>query len=220
MTVSTPNAMISFLNHVAFFFSFLSGSAFLSSKRRAVTLMHALVVGKSADMYAELFKYYLRAATGAGLRPPPPASVETSVSTASRGTQHRGGAACSAMLLDFEMAKHLGFFSAMADVFGGVPSDYLGQVVGCRVHLQRFLLPKCGNSTHSTFLIAILKMRDSDALSTLKATTIKVRYMHAHYVQEGDRPNAGVLKWLLNNPPAVAAAFPVSAGRLGRDAVW
>lgn len=181
--------------------------------------MRAFVVGKSADMDAELFKYYLRAATGAGLRPPPPSPVETTVSTASRGTQPRGGAAFSAILLDFEMAEHFGFYSATADVFGGAPSDYLGRVVGCRVHLQRFLLAKCGNSTQSTFYQAIMEMRDSDALSTLKATTIKVRYMHAHYVQEGDRPKAGVLKWLLSNPPAVAAAFPVSAGRLGRDAV-
>lgn len=200
--------------------------AYLPSERRSVTLFRALVVGKTTEMYYELFQYYFKAAKQAGLRPPaddaatvaaqPPAH-ETAASDAGRLAR---GAQFSAVLLDFELAEHNGLFKALANVFGDIPLRYHGRVVGCRVHLQRFLLPKCGNDFKHPFFTNIMRLRDVDGVVGVTRVMQKLHEMYEQYDgEEGGSSKANCLTWMLDNRSIVVSAFPFCSGQLSRDAI-
>lgn len=122
--------------------------AYLPSERRSVTLFHALVVDKTTEMYCELFQDYFTAAKEAGLRSPTDYASTTAALHAAHETaavafgHSQRGNQVSVVLLDFELAEHKRLFKALANVFCYIHLRYHGRVLGCRVHLRRFLLPK------------------------------------------------------------------------------
>lgn len=200
--------------------------AYLPSERRSVTLFRALVVGKTTEMYCELFQSYFRAAKEAGLRSPADDASTTAAQAAAHETtavtpgRPKRGAQFSAVLLDFELAEHNGLFKALANVFGDIPLRYHGRVVGCRVHLQRFLLPKCGNDYNDPFFVNLMRLRDVDSVVGVTRVMQKLHEMYELYDgEEGGGSKANCLKWMLDNRSIVVAAFPFCSGQLSRDAI-
>lgn len=85
------------------------------------------------------------------------------------------------MLLDFEMAQHNGLFQAFSNEYGGTASQYHGRVVGCRVHLYRFLLLKGGNNHDDPFIESIMNLRDVDQVVQVSRFHGKLRDVWEQY---------------------------------------
>lgn len=83
-------------------FSFFMGDrAFVLSLNRSLTLLRAMVIGKSTDVYEELFTYYLHMAEANGLVGPPVRRMPVS----SESHQHQRAFFVSATM-DFETGQH------------------------------------------------------------------------------------------------------------------
>eukprot|EP00170_Pyropia_yezoensis_P000035 contig_649_g35 len=176
--------------------------AYLPSERRSVTLFHALVDGKTTEMYCELFQYYFTAATQAGLRSPADEASTTAAPAAAHETAAvtsglpQCGAQSSAVLLDFELAEHNGLLKALANVFWNITLRYHGRVVGGRV------------------------LGDVDDVVGVTPVMRKLHELYELYDgEERGGSNAKSLKWKLDNRPIVVAAFPFCSGQLSRDAI-
>jgi len=161
-------------------------------------------------MYTDILYHFLYFARLAGFQLPGPPGA--------RAAQGRE-AQFSAMHLDFELAEHNGLYRALSRAFGGSPADYLGRVVGFRVHLQRFLRPKCGNDVKDDFYKDLMQMRDAGAAITYARMQQNLRAMLIRYSQESDRYKINCLKWLLDHETAAAASLPACAGRLAPDTI-
>lgn len=89
------------------FFSLLCcNSAFVLSVNRAFTLFRAMVIGKSADVYEELYEFYFRTAATNGLVGP---LVRTAAGHSDSPVPQRASFVLATM--DFETAQHHGFIS-------------------------------------------------------------------------------------------------------------
>lgn len=204
-----------------------------------------MVIGKSAAMYADIFSFYFRNAKFHGLDGPtprrsplpatspppataPPPHVPTSQPSASASDlpasaslpvstlPSRRRTAFVAVGLDFETAEHMGFFQAMANVFGGDPSAYHGRVIGCRIHLNGFLLKQCGNDVRHPFIQFVLALRDTPPAGGMPAVEEGLRGILDRARAAGDKKQEASVTWLLANHVARMAAFPLSSGALER----
>lgn len=149
----------------------------------------------------------------------PAAASALRLDAAPPGRQLRARVPLVAVLLDFETAEHDGAFEAMALEFGGVKEDYYGRAIGCRVHLCRFLLKKCGNDRKDPFYRAVLALRDSPPLGGLAAVREALEVLADRANGAGEMQKVELIKWMLNNGSALRAAFPLSAGALTRTEI-
>jgi len=176
----------------------------------AATVFCIFVIGNDTSMYTDVLYHFLYFASPAGLQPPGPPDARAAQGQAAQ---------YSAILLDFELAEHTGLYRALLRAFGGSPADYLGRVVGFRVHLQRFLSPKCGNDVKDDFYKDLMQMRDADAAITYARMQQNPRAIFIRHSQERERYKINCLKWLVDHESAAAAAFPACAGRLAPDTI-
>lgn len=204
--------------------------------------MRAMVIGKTAEMYADIFTFYFRNAQLHGLVSPsllpapqvrerlprPPSNDPASASavagaepfvSSSQAPSRRQRTAFVALLLDFETAEHYGVFRALSNVFGGDASTYHGRVIGCRVHMNGFLLKRCGNNVRHPYIRSVLALRDAPPEGGLPALEGRLRAIMQKAREEGEKSQEAGIKWLLNNEAARMAAFPLSVGALTRTEV-
>jgi len=210
--------------------------------------MRAILIGKTKPMYVAVWRFFFHNAALQGLdRParqvtgPGPATADAPLAPADEGRTadvvdlpdsavYPSGPAPTgrplrkrvplvALVLDFETAEHDGAFEAMAIEFGGAPLDHYGRVIGCRVHLCRFLLKTCGNDPMDAFMRAVLAMRDSPPPGGLAAVRVELEALSARASVSGEGKKVELIKWMLNNGSALRAAFPLSAGALSRTEV-
>lgn len=187
-------------------------SAWLFTLNRAVVVMRAMVIGKSTEMYADIFAFDFRNAQLHGLKCPSsplvaPADtlahnahsfplgrdgessdVVAGSAIASESSQPLSGrqrAAFVALLLDFETAENLGAFEAVSNVFGADPERYYGRVIGCRVHMNGFLQKRCGSDVQHPLLRSILGLRDSPTEGGMAAVEGRLRAIMEKARDEG-----------------------------------
>ncbi|KAK1859807.1 hypothetical protein I4F81_002401 [Pyropia yezoensis] len=175
------------------------------------TLFRAMVIGKSTDGYEDLFAYYFRVAEANGLVGPPVRRAPVSGGSA----QPRCASFVSATM-DFETGQHQGFFRGVARVFKGQPSNYHGRVVGCGVHLKRFLLAPCGNNLKDPFFSRIVHLRETATDLDIAQLRCNLAEMTSACEEEGATRKTNIIQWLLQNNAALLAAFPCSAGVLDK----
>lgn len=185
--------------------------AFVLSLNRAFTLFRAMVIGKSADVYEELFEFYFRMAAANGLVGP---LAGTAAGNGDSPVPQRAPFVSATM--DFETAQHHGFFRGAARVFGGQPGDYRGRVVGCGVHFKRFLLAPCGNNMRDPFFSRLVHLRESEANLDLERLRSTLAEMASECEEAGATRKANIVRWLLQNDAALLSAFPRSAGVLDK----
>lgn len=185
--------------------------SFVPWLNRAVTLLRAMVIGKTTSMYEELFEFYFSAAAEHGLAGPGGrVAVRAGGGTSSRKTPF------VAATMDFETAQHTEFARGLSRVFGGEPADYTGRVIGCAVHFKRFLLGPSGNSVGDPFFSVMVQLREADAVGGESGVRERLSSLAAEYQKSHESKKANVILWLLKNPAAFSAAFPKSSGRLNK----
>lgn len=178
---------------------------------RAVTLLRAMVIGKTASMYEDLFEYYFSTAAEHGLAGPGGrVAVRAGGGTSSRRTPF------VAATMEFETAQHTGYARGLCHVFGGEAADYTGRVIGCAVHFKRFLLGPSGNSLDDPFFVSMMRLRDADSVGGEGDVRERLTSMAAEYRKSSQPKKVNVIQWLLKNPAAFSAAFPKSSGRLNK----
>jgi len=92
-------------------------------------------------------------------------------------------------------------------------------VIGCRVHLCRFLLKKCGNDPKDAFMRAVLAIRGSSPPGGLAAVRVELEALSERASVTGEGKKVELIKWMLKNGSALRAAFPLSAAALSRTEV-
>ena len=205
--------------------------------------MWAILIGKTKPTYVAVWRFFFHNAALQGLDPPArqvtgpgPATADPPLAPADEDRTAKvvdidnsavfpSGAAPTgrplrkrvplvALVLSFETAEHDGAFEAMAIEFCGALSDFYGRVIGCRVHLCRFILKKCGNDPKDAFMRAVLAMRDSPPPGGLAAVRVRLEALSERASVSGEGKKVELVKWMLNNGSALRAAFPLSAGAL------
>lgn len=194
-----------------FCFFFMVDRAFVLSLNRSFTLFRAMVIGKSTDVYQDLFAFYFRVAEANGLVGPPVRRAPVSGGSA----QPRCASFVSATM-DLETGQHQGFFRGVARVFKGQPSNYHGRVVGCGVHFKRFLLAPCGNNLKDPFFSRIVHLRETETDLDIAQLRCNLAEMASACEEEGVTRKTNIIKWLLQNNAALLDAFPCSAGVLDK----
>ncbi|KAK1858548.1 hypothetical protein I4F81_001149 [Pyropia yezoensis] len=184
--------------------------AFVQSLNRSVTIFRAMVIGTTADMYEELFEQYFRVAAANGLAAPRISDRE------SGGGARQQRTPFVSVTMDFETGQHIGCFRALARVFGGQPENYHGRVVGCSVHFKRFLLGPCGNNLDDPFFIHMTRLRESDTDHGIEDVRAELMTTSSACAAQGETRKANIIRWLLQNEPALLAAFPRATGVLGK----
>lgn len=196
------------LARVRLFLSFCAVSAFVQSLNRSVTVVRAMVIGKTADMYEELFEHYVRVAAANGLGGPQASGRESGGGARVQRTPY------ISITMDFETGQHIGCFRALARVYGGQSVDYHGRVVGCGVHFKRFLLGPCGNDMDDRFFIQMRRLRERETEHGIVDVRTELTAMAVTCEADGESRKANVIRWLLQNEHALMAAFPRCTGVL------
>jgi len=177
----------------------LWNSAFVLSLNTAVTLCRAMVIGKITDVYEELFEYFFHVAATNGLVGPREGETVDD--------PRPGRAPFVSATMDFETAQHQGFFRALACVFCGQPHEYRGRVVGCGVHIKRFLLAPCGSDLCEPFYTRMVHPRDAESDLEEEDARAELSKMAAANEDHGYARKANILQWLFLNDSAPVAAF-------------
>eukprot|EP00170_Pyropia_yezoensis_P001768 contig_7579_g1772 len=189
---------------------FIQADSTFGSLNRSVTIFRAMVIGTTADMYEELFEQYFRVAAANGLAAPRISDRE------SGGGARQQRTPFVSVTMDFETGQHIGCFRALARVFGGQPENYHGRVVGCSVHFKRFLLGPCGNNLDDPFFIHMTRLRESDTDHGIEDVRAELMTTSSACAAQGETRKANIIRWLLQNEPALLAAFPRATGVLGK----
>eukprot|EP00170_Pyropia_yezoensis_P001505 contig_6591_g1509 len=175
----------------AFYWHHFSIISFVPSLNRAVTLLRAMVIGKTASMYEEILEFYFSSAADHGpVGPGGRVAIRAGGGKISITTPFVSGT------MDFETAQHLGFTQGLCRVFCGTPADYAGRVVGRAVHFKRFLLGPCGNKRNDPPFKAMVQLRDADAEGGAVAVRLQLSALAVQYKQAGGGKKANIIKWL------------------------
>ena len=190
---------------------FLWRSAFVHSLNQTVMLIREMVIGKTAEMYEELFACYFRTAAANGLAAPRAAG-----GAAAEAKARPGRVRFVSATMDFETAQNLGLFTWLARVSGGESTDYHGRAIACGVHFKWCLLKPCGNNLRDPFFTIMVYLGDTHDKRCVGDVRQELSILAANYKDEGNARKANIIQWLLTNHAALIAAFPRCTGKLDR----